>query len=349
MHFRTDAVPAVVAQPPQLDRYRSPHLVRSLLELLITVGPLVLLWLLAWTITTHGHPWGLLFTVPAAAFLVRLFMIQHDCGHGSFFSQTGLNTWVGRAIGVLTLTPYAHWRREHALHHATAGDLDRRGSGDVEVLTVDEFRALNWQGRLGYRLFRHPAVMFGLGPAYVFLLRHRLPVGDLAGGWRPWASAMATNLAIVVLAAGFVWAGGLGPFLLVQLPITLMAATIGVWLFYVQHQFEGVVWVRSAAWTRRESALTNCSHYHLPGLLGWFTGNIGVHHVHHLNSRIPFYRLRQVLRDNPELDRSRLSVSQAFRGVRLALWDEAGRKLISFRELKAVRRSSPSVSASLQV
>ena len=338
MQSRNDATPADVDSPPRLDRYRTPNVGRSFVEILITAAPLVALWLLAWIITTHGHPWGLLFTVPAAAFLVRLFMIQHDCGHGSFFRDSRLNTWVGRAIGVLTLTPFAHWRREHALHHATAGDLDRRGSGDVEVLTVDEYAALGRIGRIGYRLFRHPVVMFGLGPAYVFLLRHRLPVGDLKGGWRPWASAMATNLAIAVLAAGFVWAGGLGPFLLVQLPITLMAATIGVWLFYVQHQFDGVVWVRSAAWTRRESAMTNCSHYHLPGPLGWFTGNIGVHHVHHLNSRIPFYRLRQVLKDNPELDRGRLSVIQSFRCVRLALWDEAGRKLISFREYRALRQ-----------
>jgi acyl-lipid omega-6 desaturase (Delta-12 desaturase) len=304
------------------------------MELAVTAGPLALLWALAWLTVEHGHWWGVMFTLPAAAFLVRLFMIQHDCGHGAFFPDKGLNDWIGRAIGVVTLTPYDHWRRAHAMHHATSGDLDRRGVGDVETLTVAEYLAMSSGKRLAYRLFRHPLVMFGLGPIYVFLLRHRLPIGEMRAGWRPWFSAMATNLAIAAAAVGLILLGGVRAFLMIQLPISLIAGMIGVWLFYVQHQFEGVVWTRSSRWTLAQAALHGSSHYHLPGIVGWFTANIGVHHVHHLSSRIPFYRLREVLRDHPELDARRLTLAQSLRGTGLALWDEPGRRLISFRELR---------------
>ena len=321
-----------------LRRYRTPTALRSGVELLITLGPLGGLWALAWVTIQHGWWWGVGFTLPAACFLVRLFMIQHDCGHGAFFRQPLLNDWVGRAIGVLTLTPYDHWRSTHAVHHATSGDLDRRGAGDIETLTVDEYLALSSSRRLGYRLFRHPAVMFGLGPGYIFLLRQRLPLGEMRCGWRPWISTMATNAAIGLIVLGFVWTGGTRALLLVQLPITLAAASIGVWLFYVQHQFERVVWARGAGWSFGEAALAGSSHYHLPGVLGWLTANIGVHHVHHLSSRIPFYRLRQVLKDHPELDAGRMSLVQSLRGLGLALWDEPGQRLISFRQLRDLRK-----------
>ena len=313
------------------------------MELAVTAGPLVLLWALAWLTVEHGHWWGVMFTLPAAAFLVRLFMIQHDCGHGAFFPDKGLNDWIGRAISVFTLTPYDHWRRAHAMHHATSGDLDRRGTGDVETLTVTEYLAMSPGKRLAYRLFRHPLVMFGLGPAYVFLLRHRLPIGEMRAGWRPWFSVMATNLAIAAAAVGLIMLGGMRAFLIIELPISLIAGMIGVWLFYVQHQFDGVVWTRSARWTLAQAALHGSSHYHLPGIAGWFTANIGVHHVHHLSSRIPFYRLREVLRDHPELDAGRLSLAQSLRGIGLALWDEPGRRLISFRELRERMAPVPAV------
>ena len=307
------------------------------MELAITVMPFAALWIAAWIALQHGQWWGVLFTVPAAAFLVRLFMLQHDCGHGAFFRQKPLNDWVGRLISITTLTPYDYWRGSHAIHHATAGDLGRRGIGDLVTLTVAEYVALPWPRRLGYRLFRHPAVMFGLGPTYVFLLGHRLPLDSMRGGWRPWLSTMATNLAIAVAVGGAMWVGGVGPFLLVQLPISLLAGSIGVWLFYVQHQFEGTFWARSPSWSLREAALRGSSHYHLPGVLGWFTGDIGLHHVHHLNSRIPFYRLRQVLRDHPELNTHRLSMGQSVKAFRLSLWDETAGRLISFRELRLSR------------
>ena len=327
-----------------LHRYRTPRALRSFFELAVTAGPLLLFWFLAWQALRHGHWWGVLFTAPAAVFLVRLFMIQHDCGHGAFFRHKLANDWLGRVLGVVTLTPYDYWRGQHAVHHATSGDLDRRGTGDIETLTVDEYLGASWGKRLSYRLFRHPAVMFVLGPAYVFVLRQRLPIGEMTLGWRPWLSTMATNLAIAAVVVAVIWIGGVGPFLWAQLPITMIAGSIGIWLFYVQHQFEGVAWARSSGWTLREAALRGSSHYHLPGPLGWLTANIGVHHIHHLNSRIPFYRLREVLRDHPELDASRISVLQGLRSVSLSLWDEAGQKLVSFRDLDRFRRTRGGVT-----
>jgi len=323
--------------------YREPNHGRSVVEILITIVPFVLLWLSMWFALDIGYGLYLLLAVPAAGFLVRLFMIQHDCGHGAFFRHRLANDWVGRAIGVLTLTPYDFWRRTHAVHHATSGNLDRRGIGDVDTLTVSEYLALSRWGRLRYRLYRHPLVMFGLGPAYLFLLQQRLPIGLMRGGWRPWLSTMATNLAIVLLAAVTIWAVGIGPFLLVHLPITLIGASLGVWLFYVQHQFEDTFWAHDKAWNLHEAALRGSSYYDLPVVLRWFTANIGVHHVHHLCSRIPFYRLPLALRHNPDLAKiGRLTLGQSLSCVRLVLWDEAARRLISFRELRTLLGVGPS-------
>jgi omega-6 fatty acid desaturase (delta-12 desaturase) len=318
-----------------LARYRSPRTGRSLIELVITIGPFVGLWLLTWLGLYFGYWISLLLVVPAAGFLVRLFMIQHDCGHGSFFRSKWLNDWIGRVLGVLTFTPYDFWRHTHAVHHASSGHLGRRGMGDIDTLTVGEYLALRWWGKLRYRLYRHPLVMFGLGPIYMFLLQHRLPVGLMRDGWRPWLSTMLTNLAIAVIAAVLIYFIGIKALLLVHLPIMLLAGAAGVWLFYVQHQFEDTVWADDGSWNRQEAALHGSSHYDLPGVLRWFTANIGVHHVHHLSSGIPFYRLRDVLRDHPELGSvGRLTLWKSFSCIRLALWDEAQRKLISFRELR---------------
>jgi acyl-lipid omega-6 desaturase (Delta-12 desaturase) len=318
-----------------LARYRQPSASRSILEIAITFGPYATLWALAWGAYCFGLWWlSLLIAVPTAGFLVRLFMIQHDCGHGSFFRHRMANDWVGRVIGVFTLTPYDFWRRTHAAHHASSGNLDRRGLGDVDTLTVREYLAPSAWRRLCYRLYRHPAVMFGIGPAYLFVLRHRLPIGLLRGGWQPWVSTMATNFAIALIVAVLIWFIGVGPFLLVHLPITLIAGAIGMWLFYVQHQFDPTFWARDGAWTLHEAALYGSSYYDLPAILRWFTANIGMHHVHHLSSRIPYYRLPRALREHSELRNvSRLTMLQSFRCVRLALWDEERKRLISFREL----------------
>jgi acyl-lipid omega-6 desaturase (Delta-12 desaturase) len=208
------------------------------------------------------------------------------------------------------------------MHHAGSGHLERRGIGDVDTLTVQEYLLLCFWGRLRYRAYRNPLVMFGIGPAYLFILRHRLPFGLLFSGWQPWLSTMATNVGIAAVAAGLIWFIGVWPFLLVQLPIILLAGSVGVWLFYVQHQFEMTFWAHEGGWSFEEAALHGSSHYDLPGILRWFTANIGVHHVHHLCSRIPYYRLPRVLGDHPELRGvSRLTLLQSFQCVRLVLWD----------------------------
>jgi len=324
--------------PKLLAAYREPDLMRSAIELGVSFFPFAALWVLTWLSITHGQWLGLILTVPAAGFLLRLFLIQHDCGHGSFFRQRLANDWVGRAIGVLTLTPYDYWRRTHAVHHAHSGNLDHRGMGDVQTLTVDEyFRASPWQ-RFRYRLYRHPAIMFGFGSLYVFVIKHRLPIGLMRDGWRPWTSAMATNLAILAAVAVLIWLVGPWRFLAIQVPIVLIAGTIGVWLFYVQHQFEETTWEPDPTWTFQEAALHGSSHYDLPPILAWFTANIGIHHVHHLGSRIPYYRLPQVLKDFPDLKGvGRLTLMDSLRCVNLVLWDEEHKRLLSFRDAKRFR------------
>ena len=317
--------------------YRTPHHGRSAVELLITAGPLLLVWVLMWL----AYAWDqvalcLLLALPAAGFLVRLFMIQHDCGHGALFRHRALNDWTGRVIGVFTLTPYDYWRRTHAVHHATAGNLDRRGTGDVDTLTVAEYLALGRWRRLAYRLGRNPFVMFGIGPTYLFFVKYRLPVGLMGKGWEPWVSTMATNLAIGAVAASMMWLLGVVPFLVVHVPATLLAASIGVWLFYVQHQFEETTWANDGQWDFSDAALHGSSYYELPGVLRWFSANIGVHHVHHLCSTIPFYRLRRVVLNHPELGTiGRLTLLDSLRCVRLALWDEGRKRLVSFKSVHA--------------
>jgi omega-6 fatty acid desaturase (delta-12 desaturase) len=323
-----------------LASYRTPNPVRSVAELALTALPLLLLWAAAWFTFSLGHAWAsLLIAIPAAAFLVRLFLIQHDCGHGTFFAGRVANDWVGRVIGVLTLTPYDWWRRTHAIHHASTGNLDRRGIGDIDTLTVREYQARSWWGRLEYRLYRHPLVMFVLGPAYLFFLQHRLPVGLMRDGWQPWISTMATNLGIALVVFALMWFIGIKAFLVVHLPIMLLAAMAGVWLFYVQHQFEQTVWEHDERWSLHDAALYGSSHYDLPRWLRWLTANIGIHHVHHLCSRIPYYRLPSVLRDHPELGNvGRITLPESFRCVRLVLWDETQRRLVSFRDARTAQR-----------
>lgn len=319
----------------KLTRYREPHQGRSAVEILITVVPLVLLCSSMWLLLRFGFGLYLLLVVPAAGFLVRLFMIQHDCGHGSLFRHRRVNDWIGRVIGVLTLTPYDFWRQAHGIHHATSGNLDRRGTGDIDLLTVREYLALPRWRRLGYRLYRNPIIMFGIGPIYLFVLRHRLPFGLMREGWTPWISTMATNAGIASVVTAMIWWVGVTPFLLVYLPIIVVAGAIGVWLFYVQHQFERTEWSENQDWRFANAALYGSSHYDLPAVLRWFTANIGAHHVHHLCSRIPFYRLQLVLRHNPELAAvSRLTLGQSLACARLALWDELTHRLITFRELR---------------
>jgi acyl-lipid omega-6 desaturase (Delta-12 desaturase) len=318
-----------------LARYRGPRTMRSAVEIAITAGPLLSLWVVAMLGVARGEWLALILIIPAAGFLVRLFMIQHDCGHGSFFPDKRVNDWVGRVLGVVTLTPYEYWRRTHAIHHATSGALDRRGLGAIEMLTVEEYRSRGPLGRFLYRLYRNPLVLFGIGPAYMFLLQQRLPIGLMRAPWA-WASAMGANLGIVALVAGGIWLFGAAPFLIVYVPTLVVGGAIGIWLFFVQHQFEETHWAKGEAWDLHEAALKGSSHYDLPPLLRWFTANIGVHHVHHLNSRIPYYRLPEVLRDHPELKaHGRLTLRDSLRCVPLALWDERQGRLVAFRDLQS--------------
>lgn len=274
---------------------------------------------------------AMILVLPAAVLLVRLFMIQHDCGHGSFFKSRHANDMLGRALGVLTLTPYRFWRKRHAIHHASAGNLDRRGTGDVTTLTVGEYLSSPLWRRLAYRLYRHPLVMFGIGPAYLFLVRHRLPICDPLRDPKTWMSVLGTNTALggifIVMAATV----GPAPFLLSYTPILLLAASIGMWLFYIQHQFEDTWWETAHRWDFHTAALKGASFYDLPEPLHWVTCHIGLHHIHHLSSRIPNYRLRECFEHNRALFAAkRLSLTESLRCARLALWDERQRKLVSF-------------------
>ncbi len=313
--------------------YRNPVRARSFFELAVTLIPFVLLWTATAIALQSGYWVGLVLVIPAAAFLLRLFMLQHDCGHGSLFANRRLDDWTGRALGVLTLTPYDYWRRAHNDHHASAGNLDERGVGDITTLTVSEYRNLPLVGKLGYRLYRNPFVMFGIGPAFLFLIKQRLPFGMMRSGALPWISTMATNLAVALLAAVLIWSVGIIPFLLIHLPIVLIAGSAGVWLFCVQHQFEETHWSRPPEWAFPYAAMHGASHYDLPRPLRWITGNIGMHHLHHLSSRVPFYRLPEVLRDHPELANiGRIGIRDSLASVRLVLWNEKTQRLISFSQ-----------------
>ena len=315
-----------------LRHYCKPSNKRGVIEIIITALPLAALWVAMWLLLDVSIWLSLALTIPAAGFLVRLFLIQHDCGHGSFFDNRQANDWVGRIIGVFTLTPYNFWRKTHAIHHAGSGSLERRGLGDIATMTVKEYQASPLWLRIRYRLYRSPLVLFVIGPAYQFVLQHRLPIGLMTRGWQPWISTMGTNLSIAVIAGAIIWFIGLKAFLLIYLPVVLLAASIGVWLFFVQHQFEHTTWDNDPDWNLHEAALHGSSHYDLPAVLRWFTANIGIHHVHHLCSRIPYYRLPNVLRDFPELrDLGRLTLWDSFKCVRLVLWDESQRRLVSFR------------------
>lgn len=315
-----------------LSAYREPNSWRSGFELGVTLGPFLLLWALAWWALSVSAWLALAISLFNAAFLLRLFAIQHDCGHSAFFKNRTMSDWVGRIIGVLTLTPYDVWQRTHSIHHSSSGNLARRGMGDVHTLTVAEYQQLSPLKRLGYRLYRHPIVLFGLGPGYLFFLQNRLPLGLMAKA-RYWVSAMCTNAAIFVALGLILYFGGIMPILLIFVPTTLLAATAGVWLFYVQHQFETTHWAPEEDWNLHDAALQGSSHYVLPSVLQWLSANIGIHHVHHLYSRIPFYRLPEVLRDHETLaDGNRMTIRESFANARLHLWDEKSKRLLSFSQ-----------------
>jgi omega-6 fatty acid desaturase (delta-12 desaturase) len=307
---------------------------RSILQIADTFLPLAALWILMLASLEWSYWITLALAIPAALLLVRLFIIQHDCGHGSFFRSRRACDVLGSVLGVFTLTPYHYWRREHSIHHATSGSLDRRGRGDIDTLTVEEYRARTRGGRLLYRLYRHPLVLFLLGPIFHFIVKQRLPLSPRPQTRTCWTSIWLTNAALAVLVVTAWLTIGMNRFLLVQLPITILSCSAGVWLFYVQHQFEDTYWRHRPEWDFHEAALRGSSHYALGRILQWFTGNIGLHHIHHLNSRIPNYRLSPCLKAVPALsDVTRLTLFKSLRCARLTLWDEDRRRLVGFRDV----------------
>ena len=308
---------------------------RSIGQLLITVTGFGSLWLIMWFSLPHGYWITLLLAIPTGGFLVRLFVIQHDCGHRSLFRSRWINDLIGRAIGVITLTPYGYWRRAHASHHANSGNLDRRGIGDIETLTVSEYNALSRWRKITYRLYRHPIVLFGLGPSYLFMVKHRFPFDLPRTQKGSWASVLGTNIAIACLLTAMALLVGPVDFIKIQLPLVLLGSSAGVWLFFVQHQYETAYWRRSEDWDFYAAALHGSSHYRLPKALQWMTASIGLHHVHHVCSQIPNYRLQECLDCIPELKAApRLTMAQGLGCATLSLWDEQAGRMIRFRDLK---------------
>lgn len=329
----------------RLARYAIADRRRAILQLLTTISLLLasaaaLLYGIA-----HGVWLAAFLALPAAAFLVRLFIIQHDCGHGSFFRSRRANNTLGLVISLMTLIPYTFWRRNHAVHHATTGNLDRRGRGDLTTLTVREYLAQPLWRKVRYRLYRHPLILFVMGPAYMLLIRYRIPTGESLRNWQDWVSIVGTNIAAALGAAAMAITIGPITFLVTWGAVLLLAISIGIWFFYVQHQFEDSYWERSELWNFQAAALKGSSFYDLPGALHWLSGSIGFHHVHHLASNIPNYRLRDCFEHVPELQNvKRLRFLASVKTIRLALWDEERRQLISFRALTQ-RGSDTSLSA----
>jgi len=302
---------------------------KSWWQVINSVLPYMLLWLaMVWSLNI-SYFLTLFLSVFAAGFLIRNFIIFHDCVHGSFFRSQLLNRVLGIILGILTFTPFHKWRHEHIEHHATVGNLDKRGIGDVKTLTVDEFLAGSRWSRFKYRLYRYPVFLFGIAPFLVFVLKNRLPGKFM--NLRQHIYLHLTNLGIIAVMAITMWVIGWKAYLLIQLPVLYIAAVHGVWLFYVQHQYENVVWTRSKDWNYKNIALEGSSYFKLPGILQWFTGNIGFHHIHHLSPKIPNYKLPVCFRENPIFqDIKPITLFSSIRSLKLRLWDEKRKKLIGF-------------------
>lgn len=321
-----------------IGKYQTSNPWHSIGQAVNTFIPFFLLWYLMVLSLDYSYWLTLALALPTAGFLVRIFIIQHDCGHGSFFKSRQANDYLGSVCGLLTLTPYYYWRKSHAIHHASAGNLEHRGIGDIYTMTVKEYLQQSKWGRLKYRFYRHPLILFVLAPALLFLILYRFPHPDSKSWKRERASVGWTNLALAIAIAGLSLTIGFKAFLLVHLPITLLAGTLGAWLFFVQHQFEDTYWAKEGEWDYTLAALRGSSYYKLPRVLQWFTGNIGFHHIHHLSPRIPNYLLEKCHEENPLFQQVVvLTLGSSFKTIFLSLWDEEQGRLVSFRELKSLR------------
>jgi omega-6 fatty acid desaturase (delta-12 desaturase) len=316
--------------------YQQPDLGKAIWQIVNTFVPYVLLWVaMVWSVQREIPYWlTLVLAVPAAGFLVRIFIIFHDCGHQSFFASRRANTIMGYVTGVLTFAPYEYWRYNHGVHHATVGDLDRRGTGDVYIMTVQEYRAAPLWKRVAYRLYRHPLVLFGLGPVFIFLISYRFFLPKAKRSHR--YSVLVTNLALVAIVITASLTIGLRTYVLIQLPVILLADLAGIWLFYVQHHFAGVYWARHDVWDSWQAALKGSSYYRLPAVLQWFSGNIGLHHIHHVRPRIPNYALQRCYDAVPAMQAVKpLTVIKSLEALRFRLYDESQKQLVGFRAARA--------------
>lgn len=337
MSANTDRTAAAWRSAVAPFQYADPR--RSLWQLVNSLAPYFVLWALMYWSLSISYWLTLALSVLAAGFMVRLFIIFHDCGHGSFFASQRANDAVGVFTGILTFTAYYDWRHSHAVHHATAGDLDRRGMGDIFTMTVDEYLDASWEKRLVYRVYRCPPVMFGIGPSFLFLIVQRFPIR--VAGKRERNSVFWTDLALLLIVGAAALTIGWQAYLLIQLPIMVIGGAAGVWLFYIQHQFEGVYWQRHEKWDYVAAALQGSSFYKLPRVLQWFTGNIGFHHVHHLSPRIPNYNLEPCHNSSPLFQAVKpITIPSSLKSLKLRLWDERAHCLVGFSAVEQ-RRAEP--------
>lgn len=314
-------------------KYTRPEKGRSILQIINSIIPYFITWYLMYRSLEYSYLITLALVIPASGFLVRIFIIFHDCGHSSFFRSPRANKITGIITGILTFTPYNYWHHSHAIHHATAGNLDKRGKGDITTLTVDEYLNSSKKERLSYRLYRHPLVLLLLGPIWQVLISNRFTNKDMQPAEKK--NVYITNIGILAIATGLSLIIGLRQFLLIQLPIIFFAQMLGIWLFYVQHQYKDVLWERSETWDYRKAAMNGCSFLKLPRILKWFTGNIGFHHIHHLSPRIPNYRLEECYTENEMFRKIKpVTIIEGIRALKLGLWDEKRRRLISFNEIQ---------------
>lgn len=328
----TTHMPSPGALTALVAKYQAPDLRRSIQQICNSFIPFIALTVLMYFSLELSYWVTLLMALPAAGFLARIFIIQHDCGHGSFFSSMSANDRLGFLCGILTMTPYKHWRQSHAIHHRGAANLAKRGIGDIDTLTVNEYRELSRWKRLSYRVCRHPFVLFGVTPFFNFVVGQRFLFTKYSR--KEWPSLHWTNLAILGVAILLTLTIGLKALLLIYVPIIALASSLGTWLFYVQHQYERTYWVQDDEWDYALAALKGSSYYKLPSVLRWFTGNIGFHHVHHLSPRIPNYKLKQCHEENPVFQQATvLTLASSLRTASLRLWDEETRRLVGFEHI----------------